>query len=46
MAAPSETTDIPMARIHLIEGPVGAGKSTFAAQLSGTYAAPHLALDD
>ena len=35
-----------MARIHLIEGPVGAGKSTFAAQLSGTYAAPHLALDD
>ncbi len=46
MADPSETTDIPMARIHLIEGPVGAGKSTFAAQLSGTYAAPHLALDD
>lgn len=35
-----------MARIHLVEGPVGAGKSTFAAQLSGHHAAPRLALDD
>jgi len=35
-----------MAHIHLIEGPVGAGKSTFAARLSATHAAPHLALDD
>jgi len=35
-----------MAHVHLIEGPVGAGKSTFAAQLSATHAAPHLALDD
>jgi predicted kinase len=32
--------------IHLIEGPVGAGKSTFAAQLSLTQAAPRLNLDD
>lgn len=35
-----------MARIHLIEGPVGAGKSTFAAQLSKRHAAPRLILDD
>ncbi|MEK9946443.1 MAG: ATP-binding protein [Alphaproteobacteria bacterium] len=35
-----------MAHVHLIEGPVGAGKSTFAAQLSKAHAAPHLALDD
>jgi len=35
-----------MAHIHLIEGPVGAGKSTFAAQLSATHAAPCLILDD
>jgi len=35
-----------MATIHLIEGPVGAGKSTFAAQLSLTHAAVHLNLDD
>ncbi len=34
-----------MARIHLIEGPVGAGKSTFAATLSERHAAPHLCLD-
>lgn len=34
-----------MARIHLVEGPVGAGKSTFAAALSRRHAAPHLALD-
>lgn len=35
-----------MPRLHLIEGPVGAGKSTFAAQLSATHAAPCFALDD
>ena len=35
-----------MARIHLIEGPVGAGKSTFAAQLSEQNSAPRFALDD
>lgn len=35
-----------MARIHLIEGPVGAGKSTFAAALSQRIGAPHLNLDD
>jgi len=35
-----------MATIHLIEGPVGAGKSTFAAQLSLTHAAVHLNLDE
>jgi predicted kinase len=35
-----------MAHPHLIGGPVGAGKSTFAAQLSTAHAAPHLALDD
>ncbi len=34
-----------MARIHLVEGPVGAGKSTFAATLSRRHRAPHLALD-
>ena len=35
-----------MATIYLIEGPVGAGKSTFAAQLSWTHAAPLLNLDE
>ena len=35
-----------MARIHLIEGPVGAGKSTFAAALSQRIGAPHINLDD
>lgn len=35
-----------MARVHLVEGPVGAGKSTFAAQLSRHHAAPRLTLDD
>jgi predicted kinase len=35
-----------VARIHLIEGPVGAGKSTFAAQLHERHAAPRLILDD
>jgi predicted kinase len=31
--------------IHLIEGPVGAGKSTFAAQLAAEMGGVHLALD-
>lgn len=35
-----------MATIHLIEGLVGAGKSTFAAKLSLTLGAPHLNLDE
>jgi predicted kinase len=35
-----------MAQIHLIEGPVGAGKSTFALQLSKRHTAPRLTLDD
>ncbi len=35
-----------MPHIHLIEGPVGAGKSTLAAQLSKEHTAPHLNLDD
>lgn len=35
-----------MAHIHLVEGPVGAGKSTFAAQLTQRHAAPRLILDD
>lgn len=39
----SETT---IATIHLIEGPVGAGKSTFAAKLSLRHGAPHLDLDE
>lgn len=34
-----------MAKILLIEGPVGAGKSTFAAKLSKELAAPSLRLD-
>lgn len=34
-----------MARIHLVEGPVGAGKSTYAERLSWTVGAPHLDLD-
>lgn len=34
-----------MAKIHLLEGPVGAGKSTFAAKLSKELAAPSLILD-
>ena len=34
-----------MPKIHLIEGPVGAGKSTFAAKLSKELAAPSLILD-
>lgn len=35
-----------MAKIHLIEGPVGAGKSTFAAQLSQRKGCSTIALDD
>jgi predicted kinase len=35
-----------MPSIHLIEGPVGAGKSTFAAQLSLNHQAPLLNLDE
>ncbi len=35
-----------MAEIHLVEGPVGSGKSTFGAQLSQRLAAPQLVLDD
>lgn len=35
-----------MGTIHLIEGPVGSGKSTFAAQLSKEHQAPRLILDD
>jgi predicted kinase len=35
-----------MAVIHLVEGPVGAGKSTYAAHLGMAHAAPRLILDD
>jgi predicted kinase len=35
-----------MATIHLIEGPVGAGKSTFALRLCHDLAAPRLDLDE
>lgn len=35
-----------MPRIHLLEGPVGAGKSTFARHLTARHAAPILVLDD
>lgn len=35
-----------MAHIYLIEGPVGAGKSTFATQLRIRHPAPRLNLDD
>ncbi|MDP2548431.1 AAA family ATPase [Oceanobacter sp. 4_MG-2023] len=34
-----------MARIYLIEGPVGAGKSTFSENLSQKIKAPHINLD-
>jgi predicted kinase len=34
-----------MAKIHLVEGPVGAGKSTFVAELRKQYAAPCFILD-
>ena len=35
-----------MATVHLIEGPVGAGKSTYAARLSLQHRVPHLDLDE
>ncbi len=35
-----------IATVFLVEGPVGAGKSTFAAQLGLTHAAPRLILDE
>ncbi|WMW81843.1 AAA family ATPase [Undibacterium cyanobacteriorum] len=35
-----------MATIHLIEGPVGAGKSTFSAALSSRTRGVHIALDE
>lgn len=35
-----------MPKIHLIEGPVGAGKSTFAAALAARLGGVHIALDD
>jgi predicted kinase len=35
-----------MATIFLIEGPVGAGKSTFAAKISQRHGAPRLNLDE
>jgi predicted kinase len=35
-----------MARLHLVVGPVGAGKSTFALQLSELHRAPRLTLDE
>ena len=35
-----------MAFVHLVEGPVGAGKSTFSSQLSKEHRAPRLILDD
>lgn len=35
-----------MPKIHLVEGPVGAGKSTFAASLAARLGGVHIALDD
>jgi predicted kinase len=35
-----------MARVHLIEGPVGAGKSTFATSLASQTRGIHIALDE
>ena len=35
-----------MATIHLIEGPIGAGKSTYATQLGRQQRLPYLNLDD
>jgi predicted kinase len=35
-----------VAKIHLIEGPVGAGKSTYAVALGHDLSAPHLDLDE
>ena len=36
----------PMATLYMLEGPVGAGKSTLAAKLAAVHMAPHLNLDD
>ena len=35
-----------MPRLHLVVGPVGAGKSTFALQISERHGAPRLTLDE
>ena len=35
-----------MAKVHLVEGPVGAGKSTFAASLAARTGGVHIALDE
>src|ERR1041385_7984934 len=35
-----------MPRVHVIEGPVGAGKSTFATSLALQTRGPHIALDE
>lgn len=35
-----------MVKLHIIEGPVGAGKTTFAGQLSRQHGTPPLVLDD
>lgn len=35
-----------MTQVFLVEGPVGAGKSTFSASLGRRYRAPRLTLDD
>ncbi len=40
------TREALIATIHLVEGPVGAGKSTFAARLAVSHGAPHLNLDE
>lgn len=37
---------MPTPTVHLIEGPVGAGKSTFAASLASGLQATHIALDE
>lgn len=34
-----------MSQVHLIEGPVGAGKSTFSAALAASHQGVHIALD-
>lgn len=35
-----------MSRVHLIEGPVGAGKSTFGATLAASSNGVHIPLDE
>ena len=37
---------MPIPTVHLIEGPVGAGKSTYAISLAATAQATHIALDE